>query len=73
MVWDGNLVSNSSRDHLVRNGYAVRHDGMQSLTGTGVTACLTSFVFWRSVIRRRWKWKRNPLIADADQIKRAMR
>jgi hypothetical protein len=24
MVWDGNLVSKSSRDHLVRTGHAVR-------------------------------------------------
>lgn len=27
MVWDGNLTSKDSRDHLVREGYAVRAGG----------------------------------------------
>ena len=39
-VWDGNLCSKSSRDHLVRNGYAVRSDGYQMLTNKGREAFL---------------------------------
>jgi hypothetical protein len=73
MVWDGNLTSKSSRDHLVRNGYAVSHDGMQSLTGRGVLAFLSTPVVWRSAWRMWRRWGRNPLVADANRIKRAMR
>lgn len=72
MVWDGNLVSKESRSHLVRNGYAVRHAGMQSLTGRGVLHFLTSPAVWRSAWRYWRRWHRNPFVADERQIRRAM-
>lgn len=72
MVWDGNLASKSARDHLVENGYAIFHRGMQALTGRGVLAFLFSPIVWRSALRRWWIWQRNPFIADATQIKRAL-
>ena len=37
-VWDGDLCSKSSRDHFVRNGYAFRADGYQTLTEKGIQA-----------------------------------
>ena len=37
-VWDGDLCSKSSRDHLVKNGYAFRSDGFQMLTPAGIAA-----------------------------------
>lgn len=72
MVWDGNLASKSSRDHLVAHGYAVRHGGMQSLTGRGTLRFLTTPAVWVSTFRRLRNWKRNPLIADEARIRRAM-
>jgi hypothetical protein len=72
MVWDGNLSSKSSRDHLVAGGYAVRHQGMQALTGRGVIAFLLTPAVWVSAFRRRRLWRRNPLIANASQVRRAM-
>jgi hypothetical protein len=72
MVWDGNLSSKDGKMHLVRNGFAVCHDGMTALTGKGIMACLASFHFWRSAFRRWRLWKRNPLIADEARIKRSM-
>lgn len=72
MVWDGNLAAKEGRDHLVREGYAVRHEGMQALTGRGCIAFLTHPVIWRSAWRRWRLWKRNPLTADRDRVKRAM-
>ena len=72
MVWDGNLVSKSSRDHLVRAGYAVRADGYRSLTGKGVVAMLTSPPVSASAYRRWRMLKRNPLVASPEMIKRAI-
>jgi len=72
MVWDGNLASKSSRDHFVTHGYAVRHNGMQSLTGRGVLHFLTTPAVWWSAFCRWRNWSRNPLVADAARIKRAM-
>lgn len=72
MVWDGNLTSKDSRSHFVDLGYAVRHDGMQSLTGRGVVTFLTTPAVWRSAFRRWRLWKRNPFVADAARVKRAM-
>jgi hypothetical protein len=72
MVWDGNLTSKESRDHFVRNGYAVRHDGMQSLTGKGTVAFLCTPRVWRSAWSRWRGWERNPLVADAARVRRAM-
>ena len=72
MVWDGNVCSKDSRDHLVSEGYAVRHSGMQAMTGKGVMAFLTSPTIWRSAFGRWRNWKRNPLVADNARIKRAM-
>jgi hypothetical protein len=72
MVWDGNLSSKTSRDHLVSEGYAVRYNGMQALTGKGIVAFLTSPAIWASAWRRWRLWKDNPLVAAPDRIKRAM-
>lgn len=72
MVWDGNLVSKDSRNHLVANGYAVRHDGMQSLTGRGVVAFLTHRAAWAMLWRRWWRYGGNPLVASEATVKRAM-
>ena len=72
MVWDGNLASKSSRDHLVAEGYAVRREGMQALTGKGTIAFLTSRAVWASAFRRWRLWGGNPLVASLDRIKRAL-
>lgn len=72
MVWDGNLSSKESRSHFVQNGYAVKHEGMQSLTGRGVAHFLTTPAVWVSAFRRWRLWHSNPLLADASRIKRAM-
>ena len=72
MVWDGNLTSKTSRDHLVRNGYAVRHEGMQTLTGRGTLHFLTTPAVWRSAWRQWRNWRRNPLVADDARIRRVM-
>ncbi len=72
MVWDGNLTSKGSRDHFVQNGYAVRSNGMQSLTGKGVFAFLMTPAVWESARKRYQNYKRNPFVADAERIKRAM-
>lgn len=72
MVWDGNLASKASRDHLVANGYAVRAGGMQALTGRGTLHFLTTPAVWISTFRRWRNWRRNPLVADDARIKRAM-
>lgn len=73
MVWDGNLASKSSRDHLVANGYAVRRAGVQALTGKGTVAFLLSPAIWISAFRRWRLWRANPLIATAEQMRRALR
>jgi len=62
MVWDGNLASKESRDHLVREGYAVRMAGFQALTGKGTVAFLLSPAIWRVVFVKWRRWRRNPLI-----------
>jgi hypothetical protein len=72
MVWDGNLTSKESRDHFVEGGFAVRRGGFQALTGRGVIHFLTSPVVWRSAFRMWRLWKRNPLVADAARIERAL-
>lgn len=36
MVWDGNLISKSCRDDLVKYGYVSRYSGWNFLTETGV-------------------------------------
>ena len=72
MVWDGNLVSKDSRDHLVNNGYAVRANGFQSLTGKGSIHFLCHFRTWVSAFRRFRLWKSTGLVADSARIKRAM-
>lgn len=72
MVLDGNLVSKSSRDYLVTEGYAVRYQGAQSLTGKGTVAFLLSPVVWVSAFRRWRLWHKNPLVVSPDSIRRAM-
>ena len=51
LVWDGDLPSKTSRDHLVASGFAGRHDGVQALTGKGKLAGLLQWpmprVWWR--------------------------
>ncbi len=73
MVWDGNLASKTSRDYLVAEGYAVRHGGMQAITGKGTVRFLLSPCVWVSAFRRWKNWKRNPFVADVERIQRAMR
>ena len=73
MVWDGNITSKASRDHLVEHGYAVRCHGMQALTGKGVVHFLTTPAIWRSAFRRWRLWSRNPFVASPDRVKAAMR
>jgi len=72
MVFDGNLVSKDSRDHLVNSGYAVRHDGMQAMTGKGSIAFILSPVIWRSAFRQWRNWRSNPFVVSAEKIKQAM-
>lgn len=73
MVWDGNLSSKDGRDHLVREGYAVKHNGMQALTGKGAMAFVLSPTIWWAAYRRWRLWKRNPLVATPNRVKEAMR
>ena len=73
MVADGNLASKESRDHLVRNGYAVRADGLQSLTGRGTVAFLLSPAVWMSAFRRWRCGARNPFIVVDVSVWRAVR
>lgn len=73
MVWDGNVTSKSSRDHLVARGYAVRHEGMQSLTGKGIVAFLLHHRTWISAFNRWRHWRKNSFIASAEKIRDAMR
>ena len=40
-VWDGNLISKSDRDEVVKLGYCDRTLGWNFLTNAGVTACVT--------------------------------
>ena len=71
MVWDGALVSKESRDHLVREGYAVRRDGLQALTGKGTVAFLTSPAVWASAYRR-WVKGKPTFVVAADRVRRAL-
>ena len=73
MVWDGAVASKSSRDHLVTNGYAVRYQGVQAMTGKGTVAFLLSRAVWASAFRRWRLWRKNPLIVSDAAVKRAMR
>lgn len=72
IVWDGNLTSKSSRDHLVAEKYAVRYQGVQALTGKGTVAFLLSPVVWVSAVRRFRLWRKNPLVASPESVKRAI-
>lgn len=72
MVHDGCVVSKEPRDHLVAGGYAVRHGGMQAMTGKGVFACLTSPPMLAYLLRRWRRTRSNPLVASPESIKRAM-
>lgn len=73
MVWDGNITCKSGRDHLLRHGYAVRHDGMTTLTGKGTVSFLLHSETWKSAYRRWRLWRRNPFIASPERVKGAMR
>ena len=72
MVWDGNLASKESRNHFLKNGYAVKYEGMQAMTGKGTIAFLLSPIIWISAFKRWRKWKKNPFIAKPIEIERAM-
>ncbi len=62
IVWDGDIPSKTSRDHLVAAGYAGRHDGVQALTGKGKLAALFQWpmprVWWRRWRRGRLRSRR---------------
>lgn len=72
LVWDGNLTSKSSRDHLIAEGYAVRYQGVQALTGKGTVAFLLSPRIWVSALRRWRLWQKNPLVASPSAVRRAV-
>lgn len=72
MVWDGNLASKTSRDHLVEHGYAVRAGGYQALTGKGTWAFLTHRRVWLSLWRRWRRWGGNPLVTSDAAVKAAI-
>ncbi len=72
VVWDGNLASKSSRDHLVAEGYAVRYRGAQALTGKGTVAFLRHRAVWVYLWRRWRRWGGNPLVASAEAVQRAL-
>lgn len=72
MVWDGNLASKSSLGYFVLHGFAIRHGGMQSLTGKGIAHFLSTPAVWISAFRRWRLWGHNPLLADKARIHRAM-
>ena len=40
-VWDGDLASKTGRDELVDDGYVVRAEGWQTLTGDGLKFALS--------------------------------
>lgn len=55
MTWDGNHCSKESRDHLIHNGYAYRHEGLTALTGKGKIAALFCWpmpLVWWSLWRK---------------------
>jgi hypothetical protein len=72
MVRDGNLASKSSRDHFVRSGYAVRHDGVQALTGKGTIAFMISFAVWRSAFNIWRRHHKNPFAVSSERARRAL-
>jgi hypothetical protein len=72
MVWDGNVASKDDRDRLVAAGYAVRHEGMQALTGAGTVALLLTPAFWRWAFRRTRCLNQNPFVATREQNRKAM-
>lgn len=70
-VYDGSLPSKDSRNHFVKNGYAVCYDGYTSLTGKGVWSLLTS---WAGLVYAYRDWrrhKRNPFIASVPEQRNA--
>ena len=42
IIWDGDLISKSDRDTLVKMGYATRANGFQIITGEGITYLVES-------------------------------
>ena len=73
MVMDSNLTSKCGRDHLVKNGYAVRHNGVLALTGKGTIAFLTSRAVWMGAFRRWRNCKCNPFTAAPNTIECELR
>ena len=72
LVWDGNVCSKEGRDHFISHGYAIRAEGYTALTGKGTLRLLRTPCFWRSVWKRWWRWKKNPLV-DYDTQKLSLR
>ena len=54
LVGDGFLPSTSSRDHLVEQGYAVRYQDVQALTGKGVVALIRQPRTYITILKRLW-------------------
>lgn len=71
-VWDGALASKESRDYLVSQGFAVRHEGGQSLTGKGIVAFLRHHRTWVSAHLRRKLWRKPALVASTEEVRRAL-
>ncbi len=53
-TWDGNLISKSDRDTLLRAGLASRYEGWNFLTEAGVQTALTGGRAARYRADRRW-------------------
>jgi hypothetical protein len=72
MVWDGNIASKDSLYHFCNHGYAARAGGFSALTGRGTVAFLTSRAVWASAFRRWRRLKKNPFVAGAIEVHRAL-
>ena len=64
MVGDGNLISKCGRDRLVWSGYAIRHDGMQALTGKGAAALILNWRAWLFAWKEWRVRRRNCFVAS---------
>lgn len=68
MVWDGNIASKLSRNHLIEQGYAIRRSGFTALTPRGVLRFVMTPRVWLAVYRRWRLWKQNPLAPRAARV-----
>ena len=67
-VWDGDIPSKESRDHLVNGGYVARGDGHQWLTAKGRKAFLTSPLIEESAALRHVLLGYSPFVRNKRHI-----